>query len=186
MGKRKKKLNQPTVVWGPNVTPRIRQLFEKISEEFDLPYMEISMLAWRAVSDNIDPIEANGEIFSFERPPLGDGDPWPPMVEWLSPRVPAPDARVNLLDAKREYKRDTGICMKIWEGKPSLDELVAICRNQWAWCEFWSVRHRSEKERADFQEQLDEMRPYREAAQASARRQLKARGIDVDAGGAVQ
>jgi hypothetical protein len=186
MRKRKKKLNQPTVVWGPKVTPRIRQLFEKISEEFDLPYMEISMLAYKAVSDNIDPIEADGEIFSFERTRSPDGDPWPPLVEWLSPRVPGPDARVNLLDAKREYKRDTDICMKIWEAKPSLDELVAIARNQWAWCLFWSVRHKSEKGRAYFQEQLDEMRPYREAAQASARRQLKARGIDVDAEGAVQ
>jgi hypothetical protein len=181
---RKKKINQGTVTW--HVPDRVRRLYEQISEEFNMTYTEITAVARAIASVELDPLQGgDGDPFSFERP--RSDDPFPPMVEWLSPRVPAPDALVNLLDAKIEFDRDCDICLKLWKGKPSLDELVAISRNQWAWCLFWSVRHQSAKEREYFQGQLDEIRPWREKAQASAKRQLKKfYGIDVDAGGTTQ
>ena len=84
----------------------------------------------------IDPIVADGEVFEF------DG-----MLD-----VPAPRARVDLLEARKEAERQAKTCEMLLEGEA--DRVKAVLRNSIGWLEFWRVRAPTEELRQKFGESL--------------------------------
>jgi hypothetical protein len=54
--------------------------------------------------------------------------------------VPAPDDNVDFLKARDACQRDAELCAEWLAQGASVRQLLAISKNQTAWCEFWASR----------------------------------------------
>jgi hypothetical protein len=99
-----------------------RFLLEALKYVLGLTIREIHPMLEKLISDGLDPIDAQGDVFE-----LGYG---------LD--VPEPNAKVNYVETVQACGRHIVTCQMLLEGP--VDRAEAVLRNSIAWCRFWSVR----------------------------------------------
>jgi hypothetical protein len=108
---------------------------------------EICAMAREIILREMDPIEADGEEFDF---PTGNRPGW-----WISPRVPAPNAKVDLLEAWKFAEKDAEACRRVLVCDGSIGAAIRVYVDSTLWMRFWSVRFPDGKWRTAFAQQLE-------------------------------
>ena len=113
-----------------------RALLEAMKYALGLSIREVYPMLIKLLTEHLDPIDADGPKFEFG----GFLD------------VPAPNAKVNWLEAKEECGRQIKACQMLLSGR--VDRAEAVLRNSIAWCRFWSVRAPTQEQREMFAKSL--------------------------------
>jgi hypothetical protein len=112
-----------------------RELFEEAVRRHCMTVMEIADFIRGLLMAEADPIQAKGERFEFKKPPRDYID-----FGWINPRVPAPDAAVDLFEAIEEMKRDAKACEFILNYEPSHSNVLRVIQNEISWSRFFAGR----------------------------------------------
>jgi hypothetical protein len=99
-----------------------RVLLEAMKYGLGLTIREVYPMLRKLITEGLDPIEADGEVFEFG---WGLG-------------VPPPNARVSIAEAEKACGRQIVMCQMLLESP--VDRAEAVLRNSIEWCRFWSVR----------------------------------------------
>jgi hypothetical protein len=111
------------------------------------------------ILETIDPITPTGDLFRFD----GIGD------DGISPNVPRPWDRVDLARAWQVAQADAQACRLVLERDHSLAASLRVYKNVIAWLRFLSIRFPNERQREEFERQLEERLIGLDALKAKAR-----------------
>jgi hypothetical protein len=126
--------------------PSVRALIMRLSLRHRMEVVEILNMAREQELAEIDPIDADGEPYEWPQP--AKGEPGWMSLNWITPSVPKPDAKIDLLRAQETAKADAGTCKSLLNHDPSIPTLLRVYRNQTDWFRFWSVRDPKPERRA--------------------------------------
>src|SRR5262249_42932790 len=104
-------------------------------------------MAREIILAGFDPIEPDGEPFDF---PQGHWPDW-----WVSPNVPASNAKVDLFEALSVTGKDARACEMVLERDHSMEATLRVYRNTICWLRFWSIRAPQAEWRARFARELE-------------------------------
>jgi hypothetical protein len=133
------------------LSERDRKLIEAVKFMWGISVREVCAMARGIILREMDPIIADGAVFEFVEAAPGSM----PNFCWLSPRVPAPNARVDLLEAWDVAQRDARACRATLECDGSIEAALRVYLNTVAWVRFWSVRFPNAEWRAAFAQELE-------------------------------
>jgi hypothetical protein len=121
------------------VKPSDRVILEGLKYALNSTIREVYSMLIKALSDSIDPIRADGEVFEFSS----------------GFDVPEPNARVNLYEAFRAAERQAKACQMMLAGE--MDRARLVSRNTEAWMRFWIVRGPTPEVREMFERSLEKL-----------------------------
>src|SRR5262249_28610654 len=104
---------------------RDRELIEAVKYMWGLSVREVCAVARAIFLHEMDPIEADGEQFEVVEAAPGSM----PDFCWISPAVPEPNAKVDLLEAWDVAQRDARACRAILECDGSFEAMMTVYAN---------------------------------------------------------
>jgi hypothetical protein len=127
---------------------------ERLARRFDFTVMEVLELA-RAfataeLNAKLDPAPGVGEPFEFTRPDFIMND----YFEHAA--VPAPDARVNYIEARDNYEDDMRIAAELLDGHPPIATCVAMIINNHRWLKFYARRAPKPEQRERYKAEAED------------------------------
>ena len=129
---------------------RDRKLIEAVKFMWGISVREVCAMARGIILREMDPIQADGEVFDFVEAAPGSM----PDFCWISPAVPEPNAKVDLHEALRVAERDARACETTLEWDSSTEAILRVYRNTITWLRFWSIRAPQAEWRARFSREL--------------------------------
>jgi hypothetical protein len=126
-------IDEPPVTY---LRPEDRVMLESLKHALGLTGREVYPMLQRILVEGLDPIDADGAEFE-----LGG------FLE-----VPRPNAKVDVIEARKATERDIKTCQMLLEGEVDRAELVL--RNSIEWCRFWAERAPTAELREAFEKSL--------------------------------
>ena len=124
--------DEPPVTYQPNGD---RAILEALKYALGLTIREVYPMAQKILIDSLDPIQADGPIFTF------DG----------VLAVPGPRDKVNLIEVRDECARQIKTCQMLLEcGENEIEAARVVLHNSIHWMRFYSVRAPTEELREMF------------------------------------
>jgi hypothetical protein len=133
------------------LSERDRKLIEAVKFMWGISVREVCEMARGIILREMDPIQADGAVFEFVEAAPGSM----PDFCWISPAVPEPNARVDLLEAWDVAQRDARACRATLECDGSMEALIRVYANSIKWMRFWSTRFPNAEWRARFAQELE-------------------------------
>jgi len=113
-----------------------RVMLEGLKHALGLTIREVYPMLQRTLIFGLDPIDADGDVFE-----LGG------FLE-----VPRPNAKVDVIEARKATERDIQTCQMLLEGP--IDRAEVVLRNSIEWCRFWAMRAPTPELREAFEKSL--------------------------------
>lgn len=161
------------------------EAIKELARLYSMSIVEIADLARAFALAEIDPLkEPKGEAFVFQRQRQRPG-PFGSREEdfdfnWINQEVPEPDAKVDLLIALYEFRRDSDRCANLLAENAealSIERLVAISNNRLMWARFLAVRHPNPTLRALAAKNVSALETLRAQNSAHADELLRRQGV---------